>query len=97
MKLLKKTFQNTFITVAFILGSPVSQAASTLEPSWIKMALQTAYYKYKNNKEGANADYIPILAKVDSNIFLIRKDRQPNTENPLKLNLRQLAINNPPF
>lgn len=69
MKLLKKTFQNIFITVAFILGSPVSQAASTLEPSRIKMALQTAYYKYKNNKEGANADYIPVLAKVDSNIF----------------------------
>jgi len=33
------------------------------------MALQTAYYKYKNIKEGANADYIPVLAKVDSNIF----------------------------
>ncbi len=31
--------------------------------------MKTAYEKYKDLKEGANADYIPALAKVDPNIF----------------------------
>ncbi|MCK5831049.1 MAG: glutaminase A [Methylococcales bacterium] len=69
MKPLKKTLQHIFIAVALASGSSVSQAETMLDPSRIKMALQTAYHKYKNIKEGANANYIPILAKVDSNIF----------------------------
>lgn len=32
-------------------------------------ALKTAYEKYKDLKEGKNADYIPALAKVDPNLF----------------------------
>ena len=32
-------------------------------------ALKAAYAKYKDLKEGANADYIPALAKVDPNIY----------------------------
>lgn len=32
-------------------------------------ALKAAYEKYKGLKEGKNADYIPALAKVDSNFF----------------------------
>jgi glutaminase len=35
----------------------------------IDAALKAAYDKYKTLKEGANADYIPALAKVDSNIY----------------------------
>jgi glutaminase len=35
----------------------------------INGALQAAYTKYKDLKEGKNADYIPALAKVDSNIY----------------------------
>ena len=35
----------------------------------INAALQAAYAKYKDLKEGKNADYIPALAKVDPNIF----------------------------
>ena len=35
----------------------------------INAALQAAYTKYKDMKEGKNADYIPALAKVDSNIY----------------------------
>ena len=34
-----------------------------------RRALDAAYAKYKDLKEGANADYIPALAKVDSNIY----------------------------
>ena len=38
-------------------------------PADIDAALKAAYTKYKDLKEGANADYIPALAKVDPNIF----------------------------
>ena len=35
----------------------------------IQGALNAAYAKYKDLQEGANADYIPALAKVDSKIY----------------------------
>lgn len=35
----------------------------------IQAALNAAHAKYKDLKEGANADYIPALAKVDSKIY----------------------------
>src|SRR5512146_784203 len=35
----------------------------------IDRAMKTAYDRYVGLKEGANADYIPALAKVDPNIF----------------------------
>jgi glutaminase len=44
-------------------------------PSWaqapadIQKAVDAAYAKYKDLKEGKNADYIPALAKVDPNLF----------------------------
>jgi glutaminase len=43
--------------------------ASAQSPAEIQAALDAAYAKYKDLQEGANADYIPALAKVDSNIF----------------------------
>ena len=39
------------------------------KPADIDAALKAAHAKYKDLKEGANADYIPALAKVDSKIF----------------------------
>src|SRR5205809_7195810 len=38
-------------------------------PSDINSAVAAAYARFKDLKEGANADYIPALAKVDSNIY----------------------------
>ena len=35
----------------------------------IEAVLKTAYEKYKDLDEGANADYIPALAEVDPNVF----------------------------
>ena len=35
----------------------------------VQKAVDAAYAKYKNLKEGKNADYIPALAKVDPNLF----------------------------
>ena len=39
------------------------------KPAEIQAALDAAYAKYKDLQEGANADYIPALAKVDSKIY----------------------------
>ena len=69
MKSFKNILLHTSMAVVIAAGAVVSQAASTLEPARIQAALQTAYDKYKNLQEGANADYIPVLAKVDPNIF----------------------------
>jgi glutaminase len=38
-------------------------------PAQIDAALKAAFTKYQSLKEGANADYIPALAKVDPNLF----------------------------
>jgi glutaminase len=51
--------------VAIFVG-PAIQAQTADQ---INAALKAAHDKYKNLKEGANADYIPALAKVDSNIY----------------------------
>ena len=50
-------------------------------------ALQAAYAKYKDLKEGKNADYIPALAKVDSNIYgiaLVTTDGKVYTTGDIK-------------
>jgi glutaminase len=54
-----------FLT-AFALAVP---SASAQTPGQIDSAMKAAYEKYKDLKEGKNADYIPALAKVDSNIY----------------------------
>ena len=67
-------FRNTLrsmMAAAFVatvaLATPPQAGAQT--PAEIEAALQAAYAKYQNLKEGKNADYIPALAKVDSNLF----------------------------
>jgi glutaminase len=46
-----------------------AQTQAALSDSEIQTALNNAYAQVKDVKEGKNADYIPALAKVDSNIF----------------------------
>jgi glutaminase len=55
------------VAAAALLLSAVVAPAQT--PAEIDAALKAAYEKYKTLQEGANADYIPALAKVDPNIF----------------------------
>ena len=70
MKSLKQTLLHTGMAAIIATGAVISQVASAdLDPKKIQSALQAAYDKYKNLEEGANADYIPVLAKVDSKIF----------------------------
>ncbi len=44
-------------------------AATAQAPADVDAALKAAHEKYKGLAEGANADYIPALAKVDSRIY----------------------------
>ena len=52
------------MVAVFCAGSASAQA-----PADIQKAVDAAYAKYKDLKEGKNADYIPALAKVDANLF----------------------------
>ena len=61
------------IAVLALLSTPAlaraPQAATALSPATIQAALDSAYTQFKDLHEGKNADYIPALAKVDSNIY----------------------------
>ena len=69
MKQLNQKLLRTGLAVVIAVGAVVSQTAAALEPAKVEAALKDAYNKYKGLQEGANADYIPVLAKVDPNIF----------------------------
>lgn len=58
-------------TALLVLGSLLSGAAYAAElgPKDFQRAVDEAYDKFKNVKEGANADYIPILAETPSDLF----------------------------
>jgi glutaminase len=74
MKALKSRFMGRgwlWAIAAMVAFSLVASSSSlwAQKPVDIDAALKAAYAKYKDLKEGANADYIPALAKVDSKIF----------------------------
>ena len=50
------------------LAAPVPRLAAQA-PGDVQKAVDAAYAKFRNLKEGKNADYIPALAKVDPNLF----------------------------
>src|ERR1700745_26354 len=51
-----------------LLFAPFSQAKAAAG-SDLQSVVNAAYAKFKGDMEGKNADYIPVLAKVDSNLF----------------------------
>ncbi len=55
--------------VTLALTALAGSAMTAQAPGEIQKAVDAAYAKYRTLKEGANADYIPALAKVDSNIY----------------------------
>ncbi|HEY6598575.1 MAG TPA: glutaminase A, partial [Pseudomonadales bacterium] len=59
------------VAVVALVGTTAiaTSVAQAQKQSNIDVALSAAHTKYKNLKEGANADYIPALAKVDPNLF----------------------------
>ena len=62
-----------------VLGSllAIPPAGSAQTKAEIDAALAAAHAKYKGLKEGKNADYIPALAKVPSNLFGIAARHRP--------------------
>lgn len=56
------------LCLIFISGNVFAQKVELTKAN-IEAAVKEAYEKYKDVKEGANADYIPALAEVDPNIF----------------------------
>src|SRR5262245_24510289 len=75
------------LTAIAALMVSASVAAQTLKPKEIQGALDAAYTKYKDIQEGANADYIPALAKVDPKIYgiaLVTRDGKVYTAGDVK-------------
>jgi glutaminase len=58
------------VAATAILGAALAlPAMAQKKPAEIQAALDAAHARYKNLQEGANADYIPALAKVDPKIY----------------------------
>ncbi len=57
------------LAIALLFAFAGSALAQSPAPADIQKAVDAAYAKYKDLKEGKNADYIPALAKVDPNLF----------------------------
>ncbi len=57
------------LSASFLMSCATAQVATNLTPDKINAALDEAYTKFKDVKEGKNADYIKELATVDSKIF----------------------------
>src|SRR5215831_4093327 len=58
----------TFVLLVFFIQT-YSQPQASISPTTISKILDDAYNKFKDLKEGKNADYIKELATVDPNIF----------------------------
>ena len=72
MKRTNLTAKITLLAAALLAAATPALARKADEPlssARIEAALEAAYAEFRDLKEGANADYIPALAKVDPNIF----------------------------
>jgi glutaminase len=63
------TARRGLVGLASLLAALATVPAAAQKADQINAALSAAHAKYKDIKEGANADYIPALAKVDSKIY----------------------------
>jgi glutaminase len=55
--------------LSFVIPGAMDVLAQAPAKTDVDAAMKAAYEKYKGLREGKNADYIPALAKVDSNIY----------------------------
>ena len=55
--------------IVAVVAATVALALSLRAQSDIQVAVNGAFAKYQNLREGKNADYIPVLAKVDPNLY----------------------------
>jgi glutaminase len=84
MKTIRITFRLAIsFAILFLAGYQNSASAQALTKEKIQAALDEAYNKFKDVKDGKNADYIKELANVDPNIFgiaLVTADGQVFTK-----------------
>ena len=78
-----------FRAIALALAAAVvlAPAAVAQTPDDYQKAVNAAYEKYRDLKEGANADYIPALAKVDPKIYgiaIVTADGKVHTAGDVK-------------
>jgi glutaminase len=60
----------TVIVLAMLAAAPLAASSQVIPSAQVlNRAVQEAYEKFKDVKEGANADYIPELAKIPSELF----------------------------
>ncbi|MFZ5876584.1 MAG: glutaminase A [Nitrospirota bacterium] len=70
MRIIRNSPTTMVALAALLLGASLTVAHAQIPAKAdVDAALSAAYEKYKGLKEGANADYIPALAKVDPNIY----------------------------
>ena len=73
MKIQNRFTRSRALAIAGLLlaGLPLAAAAQMATPSaeTLERLAKEAYAKFKDDKSGKNADYIPALAKVPSNLF----------------------------
>src|SRR5688572_11922177 len=66
-----RVFWALLVQVALVAGCASSQAAAPQDGAAIEAAVKAAYEAHKNDKSGKNADYIPELARVPSDLFAV--------------------------
>jgi len=59
----------SFAALSLVVGLAVAMPALRAQTTSPQQTIDAAYAKFKDLKEGKNADYIPALAKVDPNLF----------------------------
>jgi len=64
-----KTIRLLCLCALVCAALPALRAGTVPEPAALQKAVDDAYAKFKDEKGGANASYIPYLAKVPSNLF----------------------------
>ena len=63
------TYKHTLIRKVLLTGLVIGSLFTQAQAVDVNAVVNAAYEKYKDLEEGANADYIPALAKVDPNLF----------------------------
>ena len=58
-----------FLSIPLQAQAPAPAKSPSARQQQLRTAVDEAYAKFKSDTKGKNADYIPYLAKVDSNLF----------------------------
>jgi glutaminase len=96
---MKIPFLHKLLAVAsVILFSSTGALAAKLTPTDFQRVVDSAHSKFKDLKEGANADYIPFLATVPSDMFgvvIITRDGEVYSAGELKYEFSIQSVSKP--